>query len=139
VDGVGEGAGLVEVGGGGLAPHEVGVGRVGEAAGDGGLEAALDAEEAPRVRSPVRNGRSRSSTSLVSSLALSASVRATSRVGTPITSAARRAATSVRMNCAGRHQHLAAEVAALLLRASWSSKCTPAAPASIMAFISSRR
>ncbi len=61
------------------------------------------------------NGWSRSSTSLVRSLALSASVRATSIVGTSITSAARRAAVSVRMNWFGRHQHLAAHVAALLL------------------------
>ena len=50
------------------------------------------------VRSPVQNGRSRWSTSEVSSLALSASVRAMSSVGTPSTSAARRAAISVRMN-----------------------------------------
>ena len=39
-----------------------------------------------------------SSASLISSLALSASVRATTSVGTPITSAASRAAVSVRMN-----------------------------------------
>jgi hypothetical protein len=51
------------------------------------------------VRSPVMKAWSRSSTSAVSSLALSASVRATSTVGTSITSAARRAATSERMNC----------------------------------------
>ena len=61
------------------------------------------------------NGRSRSSMSLVRSFALSASVRATRTVGTSQTSAARRAATSVRMNCARRDQHLAAHVAALLL------------------------
>ena len=36
-------------------------------------------------------------------------------VGTPQTSAASRAAISVRMCCAGRDQHLAAQVAALLL------------------------
>ncbi len=53
--------------------------------------------------------------SLVSSVAPSASVRATTSVGTPSTSAARRAAVSVRMNCVGRDQHLAAEVPALLL------------------------
>src|SRR5439155_78250 len=51
------------------------------------------------VRSPVTNSASRSSTSLVRSVALSASVRATSTVGTFRTSAARRAAASVRMNC----------------------------------------
>ena len=67
------------------------------------------------MRSPVRNGSSRSSTSLVSSFAPSESVRATSTVGTSSTSAASRAATSVRMNCDVGTQHLAAEVAALLL------------------------
>ena len=67
------------------------------------------------VRSPVMNGRSRSSTSLVISLALSASVRATRIVGTPQTSAASRAASRLRIARLGRDQDLAAEVAALLL------------------------
>ncbi len=49
------------------------------------------------VRSPVTKGRSRSSTSLVISVAACASVRATTSVGTPQTSAARRAAFSVLM------------------------------------------
>ena len=49
------------------------------------------------VRSPVRNSRSRSSTSEVISRALSASVRATRMVGTPQTSAARRAASRLRI------------------------------------------
>jgi hypothetical protein len=82
---------------------------------------------------------SRSSTSLVSSLALSASVRATSSVGTSITSAARRAATSVRMNCDVGTSTLPPMWPHFFSDASWSSKCTPAAPASIMAFISSWR
>ena len=47
------------------------------------------------VRSPVMNGRSLSSTSLVTRSAASASVRASSTVGVPITSAARRAETSL--------------------------------------------
>src|SRR5206468_1792082 len=47
------------------------------------------------VRSPVQNSRSRGSTSDVSRVALSASVRATIRVGTSSTSAASRAALSV--------------------------------------------
>ena len=51
------------------------------------------------VRSPVRNGLSRSSTSVVSRSAASASVRATTSVGTPHTSAASRAAFRVRMCC----------------------------------------
>jgi hypothetical protein len=42
------------------------------------------------------------------------------------------------MNCDVGHEHLAAEVPALLLDASWSSKCTPARPASIIAFMSSK-
>ena len=67
------------------------------------------------VRSPLTNSRSYSSMSLVSSAADSASVRATSTVGTSRTSAASRAAFSVRTNCDRRHEHLAAEVAALLL------------------------
>ena len=46
------------------------------------------------VRSPVQKARSRGSMSLVSRWALSASVRAMISVGTPITSAASRAATS---------------------------------------------
>ena len=69
----------------------------------------------PAVRSPEMNGRSRSSTSVVSNCAECASVRHSSTVGTPSTSAASRAAFSVRMCCADRHQHLAAEMAALLL------------------------
>ena len=54
--------------------------------------------------------------SLVSSVAASASVREMRTVGTPSTSAARRAAFSVPTNCAGRDEHLPAEVTALLLR-----------------------
>ena len=61
------------------------------------------------------NSWSRSSTSLVMQGAASASVRATITVGTPMTSAARRAAFRVRMNCLGRDEDLAAQVAALLL------------------------
>src|SRR5207237_431348 len=50
------------------------------------------------VRPPWRKGRSRGSASLVSKRALLASVRATTSVGTPIMSEARRAATSFWMN-----------------------------------------
>ena len=49
-------------------------------------------------------------------MAASASVRAMMTDGVPATSAARRAAFSVRTCCCGGDQHLAAEVAALLLR-----------------------
>ena len=48
------------------------------------------------VRSPLTNFRSRVSMSLVSNVAASESVRASTSVGTPKTSAARRAAVSVR-------------------------------------------
>jgi hypothetical protein len=47
-------------------------------------------------------------------LAASASVRARMMVGTPMTSAAKRAAISFSQASLGRHQHLAAHVAALL-------------------------
>jgi hypothetical protein len=60
------------------------------------------------------NSWSRGSTSLVSRSAASASVRAMMTVGTSATSAASRAAFRVDVLLRG-HQHLAAEVAALLL------------------------
>ena len=46
VDALGEGAGLADVGRGGLAPDDVDVRRVGAGAGDGVVEASLDDEEA---------------------------------------------------------------------------------------------
>src|SRR5581483_8475016 len=89
------------------------------------------------VRWPVRNGRSRGSASFVSSVAASASVRATSTVGTPRTSAARRAAVSVATNWPVGTRTLPPRCPHFFSDASWSSTCTPAAPASIIAFISS--
>jgi hypothetical protein len=89
------------------------------------------------VRSPVRNGRSRSSTSLVKRPAASASVRATSSVGTPETSAASRAAFRVRTNVCVGTSTLPPRWPHFFSLASWSSKCTPEAPASIICFISS--
>ena len=67
------------------------------------------------VRSPVMNGRSRSSTSLVMSFALSASVRATMhrRNSADVGGEPRRVEVADRR--LGRDQHLAAEMAALLL------------------------
>ena len=68
------------------------------------------------VRSPVRNSRSRSSTSLVMSVAPSASVRATTIVGTSM-HIGREAGGGERADVLlGRDQHLATHVAALLLR-----------------------
>ncbi len=72
------------------------------------------------------------------SFALSASVRATSRVGTPITSAASRAAMRVRTNWPVGTSTLPPMWPHFFSLASWSSKWTPAAPASIIAFISSK-
>ena len=89
------------------------------------------------VRSPVRNSRSRSSTSLVMSVAPSASVRATTIVGTSMTSAARRAAISVRMCCCVGMSTLPPMWPHFFSDDSWSSQCTPAAPASIIDFINS--
>ena len=79
-----------------------------------------------------------SSTSVVTMSAASASVRASSTVGTPITSAARRAAISFcTASCVGTST-LPPMWPHFFTEASWSSKCTPAAPASIIAFISSK-
>ena len=57
--------------------------------------------------------------------------------GTPHTSAARRAATSVRMNWLVGTSTLPPMWPHFFSLASWSSKWTPAAPASIIDFISS--
>ena len=75
--------------------------------------------------------------SLVSSVALFASVRAMTSVGTPITSAASRAADSVRMNCDVGSRTFPPRWPHFFSEASWSSKWTAAAPHSIICFISS--
>ena len=90
------------------------------------------------VRSPVRNSASAGSASLVTSFALSASVRAIRTVGTPHTSAASRAAFRVRTNWLVGTRTLPPRWPHFFSDASWSSKWTPAAPASIIAFISSK-
>ncbi len=87
---------------------------------------------------PVTKGWSRSSMSEVSRLAASASVRATSSVGTPHTSAARRAAASLLTASLVGTSTLPPMWPHFFAEDSWSSKCTPAAPASIMSFISSK-
>ena len=89
------------------------------------------------VRSPVRNGLSRSSTSVVISVALRASVRAITTEGTPSTSAARRAAVRVRMCCWVGMSTFPPMWPHFFSEASWSSKCTPAAPARSIRFMSS--
>ena len=65
--------------------------------------------------------------------AASASVRAMMTVGTPETSAARRAATRLRMCHLVGSSTLPPMWPHFFSEASWSSKCTPAAPASIIA------
>ena len=96
---------------------------------------SLERKNPSAVRSPVRNGTSRGSASLVTSDAEQASVRATSTVGTSSTSAASRAAVSVLTNCAVGTSTLPPRWPHFFSPASWSSKCTAAAPASTMAFI----
>ena len=73
--------------------------------------------------------------SLVSRLAESASVRATTRVGTSATSAASRAATSVRMCWLVGTSTLPPRWPHFFSEESWSSKCTAAAPASMNDFM----
>ena len=80
------------------------------------LTPALARTKPSGVRSPVEKARSYGSASLIISVAPLASVRATSIVGTSMTSIARRAATRLRTAVVRRDQHLAAHVAALLLR-----------------------
>ena len=65
-------------------------------------------------------------------------MRATSTVGTPTTSAARRAATRFRTALWVGTSTLPPMWPHFFSLASWSSKWTPAAPASIIAFISSK-
>ena len=89
------------------------------------------------VRSPVSRARSRSSTSLVTRLALRASVRAITTVSAPMTSAASLAARSVARCCDVGTRTLPPMWPHFLAELSWSSKWTPAAPDSIIAFMSS--
>ena len=80
-------------------------------------------------------GWSAGSMSLVRRRAESASVRATMIDGTCITSAARRAATRVRTKCEVGMSTFPPRWPHFFSLESWSSKWTPAAPASIIAFI----
>ena len=74
----------------------------------------------------------------VSSVAACASVRAMISVGTSHTSAASRAAFSVLMCWPVGMSTFPPRCPHFFSDASWSSQCTPAAPAAIMAFISSK-
>ena len=89
------------------------------------------------VRSPVRNSLSLSSISLVIRFAPRASVRAIKTVGTPITSAAKREAVRVRICFWVGIKTLPPMWPHFFSEESWSSKWTPAAPASIMLLVSS--
>ncbi len=70
-------------------------------------------------------------------MAASASVRAMMTDGVPATSAARRAAFSVRTCCWVGIRTLPPRWPHFFSEASWSSQCTPEAPAWIMDFMSS--
>ena len=83
------------------------------------------------------NSASRSSTSEVIRVAASASVRAMITLGTSATSAARRAALSVRMCWPVGMSTLPPRWPHFFSEASWSSQCTPEAPAVIIDFMSS--
>lgn len=137
MDDLRESPGQLDVGLRRLHPEQVGVGRVGEPAGEHRLDAGVVPKKPSGVRVPSRNGRSRSSTSLVMRLAASESVRAMMMLGTPATSAARRAALSVRMCCEVGISTLPPMCPHFFSLASWSSQCTPAAPAAIMEVMSS--
>src|SRR5206468_5503745 len=76
----------------------------------------------------VQKDRSESSTSLVSRVALSESVRATTIACTSRTSAARRAALSVRTNWLVETSTFPPRRPLLVSEASWSSKWTPPGP-----------
>ena len=131
---------LVEVRRRGLAPDEVAIGRVGDGAGDAGLQPVAQAVKTfgRALAGDARRARSRSSTSEVMSFAASASVRAMTRVETPITSAASRAATRLRMCAEVGMSTLPPMWPHFFSEASWSSKWTPAAPASMNAFMISK-
>ena len=90
------------------------------------------------VRSPVRNGWSRSSTSLVMSVGREGVGAGHEERRHAATSAARRAAASVRTNWEVGTSTLPPRWPHFFSDASWSSKCTPAAPASIIDRISSK-
>ena len=86
---------------------------------------------------PVTNGASYESTSEVRRFAASASVLANNTVGTSITSAASRAETSFwTASCVGTRT-LPPIWPHFFTAANWSSKCAPAAPFTIIFFISS--
>ena len=140
MDRLGERARLVEVGRRGLAPEQVGVRRVGQAARDRRLEAAARCGRSPRR---ALAGEERPVALVdVAREQLGADARRCARRAASArrsTSAARRAAISVRMNCAASAPAPCRPGGRTSSRdASWSSKWTPAAPASIIAFISSK-
>jgi len=58
-------------------------------------------------------------------------VRASTKVGVPQTSGGEPGGDQIALMRGGRDQHLAAMWPHFFSDASWSSKCTPAAPASI--------
>ena len=99
MDPLGEFARFADVGLGGLTPDQVGVGRIGETARNRVLDATFDVVET-LIGAVLAEDEVFVALVYVAviSCAESASVRATIRLGTSITSAARRAATSFWMN-----------------------------------------
>ena len=115
-DRLGKALGILQIRGRGLAPDQVGIGRVGQAARDGAVEAALQAEEALGRALAGDEGR-------VILVHIGGDEARGLRIGAGHDDAghahhvggeARRVQRADEL--AGRHQHLAAHMAALLLR-----------------------
>ena len=141
VDRLGEALGLLEVGLGGLAPDHVGVGGVGEAAGDGVHRCPPRMRKKPSaVRSPVEEG-------VVARVDVAGDQLGA--VGVGARDEQRRHAQHVGGEARGDEVagwRFAVGISTLppmwphfFSEESWSSKWTPAAPASIIAFISSKQ
>ena len=109
--------GLGQVRGGGLAPDQVGVGRVGEAAGDGAFQAAAQVEEALRGALPVADELAVAWVDVGEEELGAVGVGAGHEQGRDVAHVGGEAGCDQGADeLAGGHQHLAAHVAALLLR-----------------------
>ena len=115
MDRLGELPCLVEVGRRGLAPDQVGVRRVGQAARDRRLDAAGDAEEA-LGRALARQELAVALVDVARDQRRGERIGARDEHGRHVRDVRRETRRSERaLELRGRHQHLAAEVAALLL------------------------
>ena len=117
VDRLGEGAGIVEVGVGGLPPQQVGIGRIGQAAGDGVLLAAAGADAVEALRRAVVADEGPVALVHVAGEELRAlGIRPAQQHGRHALDVGGEAGGVQGADVlADRHQHLAAEMAALLL------------------------